>query len=57
MLEYILLIMEQLNSVSFEMVRTKKIYCQNVFVSSLTESITLQRLYNYIYVDMIQSMV
>ena len=29
---------------SFEMVRTKKIYCQNVFVSSLTESITLQRL-------------
>ena len=37
------------------MVRTKKkIYCQNVFVSSLTESITLQRLYNY--VDVIQSM-
>ena len=31
---------------SFEMVRTKKIYCQNVFVLSLTESITLQRLYN-----------
>ena len=25
------------------MVRTKKIYCQNVFVSSLTEYITLQR--------------
>ena len=36
------------------MVRTKKKYCQNVFVSSLTEFITLQRLYNY--VDMIQSM-
>ena len=32
----------------------KKIYCQYVFVLSLTESITLQRLYNY--VDMIQSM-
>ena len=36
------------------MVRTKKIYCQNIFVLSLTESIILQRLYNY--VDMIQSM-
>ena len=36
------------------MVRTKKIYCQNVFVSSLKESITLHRLYNY--VDTIQSM-
>ena len=32
------------------MVRTKKIYCQNVFVSSLTESITLQRLYNYVVI-------
>ena len=43
------------NSVSFEMVRTKKIYCQNVFVqSSFTEFITLLRLYNY--VDMMQSM-
>ena len=39
---------------SFEMVRTKKIYCQNVFVPSLRESITLHRLYNY--VDVIQSM-
>ena len=43
------------NSVSFEMVRTKKIYCQNVFVPSLTEFISLQRL--YYYVDMIQSMI
>ena len=39
---------------SFEMVRTKKIYCKNVFVLSLTDFITLQRLFNY--VDMIQSM-
>ena len=39
---------------SFELVRTKKIYCQNVFAPSLTEFITLQRLYNY--VDTIQSM-
>ena len=37
------------------MVRSgKTIYCQNVFVPSLTEFITLQRLYTY--VDMIQSM-
>ena len=36
------------------MVRSKKIYCQNVFVPSLTEFIILHRLYNY--VDMIQSM-
>ena len=35
------------------MVRTKKIYCQNVFVPLLTEFI-LQRLFNY--VDMTQSM-
>ena len=36
------------------MVCTKKIHCQNVFVPSLTEFITLQHLYNY--VDKIQSM-
>ena len=38
---------------SFEMVRTKKIYCQNVFVLYM-EFITLQRLYNS--VDMMHSM-
>ena len=39
---------------SFEMVRTKKIYCKNVFVSySFTEFITLLRLYNSD--DMMQS--
>ena len=32
------------NSLSFEMVLLKKIYCQNVFVLSLMETITLQRL-------------
>ena len=32
------------NSVSFEMVRTKKYILSNVFVLSLMESITLQRL-------------
>ena len=36
------------------MVVLKKIYYQNVFVPSLTEFTTLQRLYNY--VDTIQSM-
>ena len=53
LLEYFLLIMEQIAWVSRWFV-LKKIYCQNVFVMSLTEYITLQRLYNY--VDMIQSM-
>ena len=53
LLEYILLIMEQIAWVSRWFV-LKKIYCQNVFVPSLTEFITLQRSYNY--VDMIQSM-
>ena len=53
LLENILLIMEQIAWVSRWFV-LKKIYCQNVFVSSLTESITLQRLYNS--VDMIQPM-
>ena len=53
LLEYILLIMEQIAWVSRWFV-LKKIYCQNVFVQSLTEFITLQHLYNY--VDMIQSM-
>ena len=53
LLEYILLIMEQIAGVSRWFV-LKKIYCQNVFVLSFTEFITLQRLCNY--VDMIQSM-
>ena len=53
LLEYILLIMEQIVWVSRWFV-LKKIYCQNVFVPSLTEFITFQLLYNY--VDMIQSM-
>ena len=53
LLEYILLIMEQIAWASRWFI-LKKIYCQNVFVSSLTEFITLQRLYNY--VDMVQSM-
>ena len=53
LLEYILLIMEQIAWVS-RWYMLKKIYCPNVFVPSLTEFITLQRLYNY--VDMILSM-
>ena len=53
LLEYILLIMEHIAWVSRWFV-LKNIYCQNVFVSSLTEFITLQRLYNY--VAMIQYM-
>ena len=53
LLEYILLIMEQIARVSRWFV-LKKLYCQNAFVPSLTEFITLQRLYNY--VDTIQSM-
>ena len=43
LLEYISLIMEQIAWVSRWFI-LKKIYCQNIFVSSLTESITLQRL-------------
>ena len=53
LLEYILLIIDQIAWVSRWFV-LKKIYCQNVFVPSLMEFITLQRLYNY--VDTIQSM-
>ena len=53
LLEYILLIMAQIAWVSRWFI-PKNIYCQNVFVPSLTEFITFQRLYNYVY--MIQSM-
>ena len=52
LLEYILLIMEQIAWVSRSFIQ-KKIYCP-FFFASLTELITVQRLHNY--VDRIQSM-